>query len=101
MHTLAKGARQLVVHEALDTTWSLSGLYLSSLTPMTNMGAASRHTNGRQQHQNNHNTWPVLAGKVVKICGISYSTIHACVKSKQWKVASAFQMSETILQQHG
>jgi len=40
VHTLAKGARQLVVHEALETTWSLSGLYLSSFTPITNMGAA-------------------------------------------------------------
>lgn len=37
--TLATGARQLVVHEALDTT-SMSGVYLSSLTPITNMGAS-------------------------------------------------------------
>ena len=37
--TLATGARQLVVHEALDTT-VMSGVYLSWLTPITNMGAS-------------------------------------------------------------
>ena len=39
--TLANGARQLVVQDALETMWSLSGMYCSSLTPMTNIGAAS------------------------------------------------------------
>jgi hypothetical protein len=35
---LARGARQLVVHEALDTTvWPA---YCSWFTPMTNMGAS-------------------------------------------------------------
>lgn len=39
--TLASGARQLVVQDALDTTlWDL-GSYLSSLTPITNMGASA------------------------------------------------------------
>ena len=36
---LARGARQLVVHDALDTMSSES-LYSSELTPMTNMGAS-------------------------------------------------------------
>jgi hypothetical protein len=36
--TLARGARQLVVQLALETMSSL--VYLSSLTPMTNMGAS-------------------------------------------------------------
>lgn len=30
------------MHEALETTWSLSGLYVSSLTPITNIGAAAQ-----------------------------------------------------------
>merc|ERR1719341_1455517 len=38
--TLAKGARQLVVQEALDTTWRLLS-YFSWLTPITNMGASA------------------------------------------------------------
>src|SRR3954466_1012123 len=33
--TLATGARQLVVHDALDTTWWLSLSYWSKLTPRT------------------------------------------------------------------
>src|SRR5699024_8170127 len=33
--TLAIGATQLVVHEALETMWCSAGSYLSSLTPMT------------------------------------------------------------------
>src|SRR6266536_3486598 len=33
--TLATGARQLVVHDALDTTVWARGSYLSSLTPIT------------------------------------------------------------------
>ena len=37
--TLARGARQLVVQEALDTT-VISLVYLSWLTPITNMGAS-------------------------------------------------------------
>ena len=35
---LARGARQLVVHEALETM--VSPAYFSSLTPMTNIGAS-------------------------------------------------------------
>jgi hypothetical protein len=38
--TLARGARQLVVHEALEMTLSL-GLYESRLTPQTYMGASA------------------------------------------------------------
>lgn len=38
--TLASGAKQLVVHDALDTT-SISGLYAVWFTPITNMGVAS------------------------------------------------------------
>mmetsp|Transcript_20376 Transcript_20376/g.51617 ORF Transcript_20376/g.51617 Transcript_20376/m.51617 type:complete len:205 (-) Transcript_20376:297-911(-) len=38
--TLARGARQLVVQDALDTMKSLEGSYLSSFTPMTYMGAS-------------------------------------------------------------
>src|SRR5699024_11919544 len=38
--TLAMGARQLVVQEALDTKY-MSGVYLSRLTPHTNMGVSS------------------------------------------------------------
>ena len=38
--TLARGARQFVVQEALDTT-VMSLEYLSSLTPQTNMGASA------------------------------------------------------------
>ncbi len=37
--TLAKGARQLVVQLALETMLR-SGVYLSSFTPMTNIGAS-------------------------------------------------------------
>src|SRR5208282_2053900 len=33
--TLAKGTRQLVVQEALETTWWFLGSYLSSFTPIT------------------------------------------------------------------
>src|ERR1041385_4084574 len=33
--TLATGARQLVVHEAFETTWCFAGSYLPSLTPRT------------------------------------------------------------------
>jgi len=36
----ASGARQLVVHDALETTFR-SGVYLSELTPITNMGASA------------------------------------------------------------
>ena len=43
-HTFASGAKQLVVHDALDTTWSLSGLYFSSFTPITNIGAEEEST---------------------------------------------------------
>merc|ERR1719498_2123896 len=38
--TLARGARQLVVHEAFDSTL-MSDLYSVWLTPMTNMGASA------------------------------------------------------------
>ena len=38
--TLARGARQLVVQEALDTT-VMSLWYLSWLTPITNIGASA------------------------------------------------------------
>merc|ERR1719461_379586 len=38
--TLARGAKQLVVQEALDMT-SMSGVYELSLTPMTNIGASA------------------------------------------------------------
>ena len=34
LSTLATGARQLVVHEALEMTWCSAGLYAESLTPM-------------------------------------------------------------------
>eukprot|EP00958_Prasinococcus_capsulatus_P020246 scaffold2592_cov395-Prasinococcus_capsulatus_cf.AAC.10 len=37
--TLARGARQLVVHDAFDTM-ERSGVYFSSFTPITNMGAS-------------------------------------------------------------
>merc|ERR1719498_272459 len=37
---LAKGARQFVVHEALDKTL-ISFVYLSWFTPMTNIGASA------------------------------------------------------------
>merc|ERR1719452_322337 len=40
LSTLATGARQLVVQEALDTI-VISLLYFSSLTPITNMGASA------------------------------------------------------------
>ena len=33
--TLASGATQFVVHEALDRTWCVAGSYASSLTPIT------------------------------------------------------------------
>src|SRR5215475_7391129 len=33
--TLATGARQLVVHEALEIMWCFAGSYLPSLTPRT------------------------------------------------------------------
>src|ERR1035441_8886276 len=33
--TLAMGARQLVVQDALEITWCFAGSYLSSLTPNT------------------------------------------------------------------
>jgi hypothetical protein len=39
--TLARGARQLVVHDALETTVILLESYLSWLTPMTSMGASA------------------------------------------------------------
>ena len=38
--TLARGARQLVVQEALETTVRLLS-YVSWLTPITNMGASA------------------------------------------------------------
>lgn len=38
--TFAKGARQLVVQLALETT-SMFGFYVCSLTPTTNMGASA------------------------------------------------------------
>mmetsp|Transcript_37529 Transcript_37529/g.110924 ORF Transcript_37529/g.110924 Transcript_37529/m.110924 type:complete len:259 (+) Transcript_37529:393-1169(+) len=38
--TFASGARQLVVQDALDTIVSVAGLYLSSFTPITYMGAS-------------------------------------------------------------
>ncbi len=41
LFTFARGARQLVVQEALDTMWSLAGLYFCSFTPMTYMGASA------------------------------------------------------------
>ena len=37
----ARGARQLVVQEALDTMSSFFGSYFSSFTPITNMGASA------------------------------------------------------------
>jgi len=39
--TFARGARQLVVQEALETMLSFTGSYFSSFTPMTNMGASA------------------------------------------------------------
>src|SRR3954468_4047666 len=39
--TLATGARQLVVHDALDTTWWLSLSYWSKLTPRTTVTSGS------------------------------------------------------------
>lgn len=38
--TFASGAKQLVVHEAFDTTSMLLLSYFFSLTPITNMGAS-------------------------------------------------------------
>jgi hypothetical protein len=38
--TLANGAKQLVVHEALDTTFKFE-VYYSWLTPITNIGVSS------------------------------------------------------------
>ena len=40
LRILATGARQLVVQEALDTTY-MSDLYSLSLTPITKMGTSS------------------------------------------------------------
>ena len=40
----ARGARQLVVQEALDTMSSFFGSYFSSFTPITNMGASAGAT---------------------------------------------------------
>lgn len=40
LRTLARGARQLVVQDALEMMWSLAGSYFSWLTPITNMGAS-------------------------------------------------------------
>ena len=49
--TFARGARQLVVHEALDTMSSFFASYFSSFTPITNMGAsAEKATAERMQH---------------------------------------------------
>jgi hypothetical protein len=39
--TLTSGARQLVVHDALDTMSSFEGSYFSSFTPITNIGASA------------------------------------------------------------
>ena len=39
--TFARGARQLVVQEALEMTWCSLGLYFSLLTPMTNIWASA------------------------------------------------------------
>lgn len=39
--TFTRGARQLVVHEALDTMLSTLGSYSFSFTPITNMGASA------------------------------------------------------------
>jgi len=39
-HTFAKGARQLVVQLAFETT-SMFGLYVFSFTPTTNIGASA------------------------------------------------------------
>ena len=39
--TRATGARQLVVHEALDTMWCFSGSYWSWFTPMTMVMSSS------------------------------------------------------------
>ncbi len=39
--TLTIGTKQLVVHDALDTTKSFAGSYSSSLTPITNVASAS------------------------------------------------------------
>ena len=41
MITLANGAKQLVVQEALDTTSILLLSYFFSFTPITNMGASA------------------------------------------------------------
>ena len=38
--TLASGARQLVVHDAFESTL-MSGVYVVWLTPITNMGASA------------------------------------------------------------
>ena len=38
--TLTMGTKQLVVHEALDTTWWASGSKVSSLTPITKVASA-------------------------------------------------------------
>lgn len=40
-NTFARGARQLVVHDAFDTMSSFLASYFSSFTPMTNMGASA------------------------------------------------------------
>lgn len=46
-NTLARGAKQLVVHEAFDRTW-ISLVYLSKLTPTTNIGASAE---GAELHE--------------------------------------------------
>lgn len=40
-HTLAKGAKQFVVHDAFETTSMLLLSYFFSLTPITNIGASA------------------------------------------------------------
>lgn len=41
VHTLASGARQFVVQEALEMTWWDFGSYFSSFTPITNICASA------------------------------------------------------------
>ena len=76
--TLARGARQLVVQEALDTMSSFFGSYFSSFTPMTNMGASA------------------LAHKFVMMCHCQQVHAHA-VSSKH----AAYMPGEDQLAVHG
>ena len=64
--TLTIGTKQLVVHDALETTKSLSGSKSASFTPMTNVASASPEGAEMMTRLTVPPRWPAASARLVK-----------------------------------